>query len=168
MHRPPLWAKMLLRILLPPARNEPQQSINNSWSCILANLRAMERRHLIIDISTAFLGKYASDYIVSASYNWVPTERQQFFWGLNKLYSNELHCIVTELSLPRSVISICPCIQLHQYACNVSQIWLFLLVFQESIYKNPHSTLQSPNLWQCHESDYPAIKYLPWHWIEDL
>jgi len=41
------------------------------------------------------------------------------------LHSNELNRIVTELSLTRSVFSICPCIQLHKYACNVSQIWFF-------------------------------------------
>ena len=48
-------------------------------------------------------------------------------WVLSKLHSNELHRIVIELSLTRSVFSICPCIQLHKYACNVSQIWLFCL-----------------------------------------
>jgi len=83
----------------------------------------MEPRYPIINLSAAFKGKNARNNIASASYNSVPMERQHFLWGLNRLHSNDLHCIVSELSLKLSVFSICPCIQLHKYACNVSQIW---------------------------------------------
>jgi len=77
------------------------------------NLRAMEQRYPIINLSAAFMGKNVSDDIASASYNSALTERQQLLWGLSVLHGNELHCIVTELSLNRSVFSICPCIELR-------------------------------------------------------
>jgi len=115
---------MLVTILLPPPKNECQQSVNNFWSWILDNLRAMERRYPIFNLSAAFIGKNSTDYIGSASYNSTPTEGQQFSWGLNTLHSNELHCVVPESSLMQSVFAICCCIQLHKYACNVSLIWL--------------------------------------------
>jgi len=86
-------------------------------------------------------GKNASDDITTASSKWVPTEGQQFFGELIKLHSNELQCIVPKLTYKWSVFSICLCIQLHKYACNFSQIWLFLLVALESIFKNQLSTL---------------------------
>jgi len=118
---------ILVTITLPPPRNERQRSVNDFWSWILDNLRALERRYPIINFSAACTGKNASDDIASVSYNWAPTERWQLLWGLSKLHSNELHCIVTELSPTRSVFSVCPCIQLHKYACIVSQIWFFCL-----------------------------------------
>jgi len=38
------------------------------------------------------------------------------------LYSNELYCAVPKVSFIQLVISVCPCIQLYQYASNVLQI----------------------------------------------
>jgi len=70
----------------------------------------MERRCPIIHLAGASMGKNATDNIASALSNWASTERQQFLWGLNKLHSNELNRIVTELSLMQSVFSICLCI----------------------------------------------------------
>jgi len=140
MYRLPVWAKMLVRILLPPHKNECQSSVNNCWSCLLDNLRAMIWHKCIINLSAAYIGKNGSDNIVPASYNSAPRECQQSMWKLSTLHSNELHCIVPTLSFTRSVFSICPCIQHHKYACNVSQIWLFLLLSLLSMFKNPHCT----------------------------
>jgi len=100
-------------------------SVNHFWYCILHTVRAVERRYPIFNISAAFMGKNARDDIASASYNSAPMERQQFLWELNMLHSNELHCVVPELSLMQSVFAICCCIQLRKYASDVSQIWLF-------------------------------------------
>ena len=119
MHQPPLWAKILLTIPLPPPKIDRQRRVNIFWSCILDNLRAMEQRYPIINLSAAFTGKNAIDDITSGSYTWAPTYHQQLLWGLSKLHSNELHCIVTALSLTRSAFWICPCIQLQKYACIV-------------------------------------------------
>jgi len=79
----------------------------------------------MINLSAARTGTEASDNITSASYNWVPTEPLRFLWGLPKLHCNDLHCIVPTLSVTQSVFWICSCIQLHKYACNVSQVWHF-------------------------------------------
>jgi len=86
------------------------------------------------------MGKNAADNIAYGSYNWVPTEHLQDSWRFNKLHSNELPCIIPKSSVMRSVFSICPCIQLHKYGFNVSQIWPFLLVALESIFKNALSS----------------------------
>jgi len=141
MYWPPLWAKMLVAILLPLPRNKRQQSVNDIWSSILDHLRTMEWCSLTINLSAALMCKHASDDIAWVSYNWAPLQHQQSLLGLSTLHSNELHCIVPKFSLMWSVFSICPCIQLHKYACNVSQIWLFLLLTLELIFKNPHSAL---------------------------
>jgi len=116
---------MLVTILLPPPKNERPPSVNDFWSCILHTLRAMERHYPIFNILAAFMGKNARDDIASASYNSEPTKHQQYLWGLNKLHSNELHCVVPELSLTQSVFAIRCFIQLRKYACDVSQIRLF-------------------------------------------
>jgi len=78
-----------------------------------------------MNLPAAFNGKNASDDIASASYNWAPTEHQQFLWRLRTLYSNVLHCAVPKSGFAQSVFAICPCIQLHKYACNVLRIWFF-------------------------------------------
>jgi len=96
--------------MLPPPKNERQWSVNDFWSCISDNLRGMEQGYPIINLSAAFTDKNATDDIASASYNWAPTKHHQLLWGLSKIHSNELHRIVTELSLTRSLFSICPCI----------------------------------------------------------
>jgi len=124
MHRPPQWAEMLVTISLLPPKNELPLSVNNSWSCILDNLRAMERRYPIINLLAAFTGKNADD-IASSSYDWAHTERQRFLWGLCKLHCNQLPCTVTESSPTCSVCSNFSIIHLHKYACNVSQILFF-------------------------------------------
>jgi len=69
MHRLPLWAKMLVMILLPCPKNERQRTVNDLWLCILDDLRAMERCYPIINSTAAFKGKYATNDIASASYN---------------------------------------------------------------------------------------------------
>ena len=135
MHRPPLWAEILVTITLPTARNECQWSVNNFWSCILDNLRAMERRYPIINLSAALMGKNPSDDIASASCNWAPTERQQSRWRLSKLHGNELDHIVVGLCHMRSVFSTCPRIHLHKYACIVSPIWFFACSCRVNIYE---------------------------------
>lgn len=127
MHRPPPRAKMLVIILLTATKNECQWSLNYFILCILDNPMAMERCYPIIKVSASLTGKNGADDIAAASYNWVSTKHQQCSWGLSRLHSNNLHSIVTELSLTQSVLSICPWIQLHIYACNVSQIWFFCL-----------------------------------------
>jgi hypothetical protein len=109
------------------SQNECQRSFNNFWSCILNNLTAIECRIPTINLLAAFNCKNASDDIASAFYNWAPTEHLQFLWMLRILYSNVLHCAVAKSCFTRSVIAICPCIQLHKYACNVLQIWFFCL-----------------------------------------
>jgi len=121
-------------------QNERQRSINNFWSCILDNLTAIECRIPTISLSAAFNGKNASDDIASASYNWAPTEHQQFLWRLRMLYSNVLHCAAPKSSFTRSVFAICPCIQLHKYACNVLQIWFYCL-WLYSVFKIPQFTI---------------------------
>jgi hypothetical protein len=126
-----LLAAFLVKIacdkLVTMYQNESQRSVNNFWSCILDNLTAIERRIRTTRLLAAFNGKNASDDIASTSYNWAPTEHQQFLWRLRKLYSNELHCAAPKSSFTRSVFAICPCIQLHKYAWNVLQIWIFWL-----------------------------------------
>ena len=124
-----------------PLSNELQWSINDSWPCILDNVRAMEWWWPTINILVASTGKNGSGDLAIALYHWAPTELQQHLWGLSNLHSNELQCIVPKFSVTRSVLSICPCIQRHKFACNVSQIPLFLLVALESILNNPYCNL---------------------------
>ena len=99
----------------------------NFWSCILDNLTAMEHRLPRMNLSAAFNGKNATDDVASSSYNWAPTQRQQFQWMLRTLHSNDLHCAVSKSSFTWSVFTICSCIQLPKYACNILQIWFFCL-----------------------------------------
>jgi len=61
----------------------------------------------IFNLLAAIMGINATDDIVSGSYNSPPTVHQQFLWGLNMLHSNELRCVVPELSLTQSVFAIC-------------------------------------------------------------
>jgi len=78
-----------------------------------------------MNLFAVMMGKTSSDDIASTSYNCAPTEHQPLLWRLRKLCSNQLHCAVPKSSFSQSVFLICPCIQLHQYACNVLQIWFF-------------------------------------------
>jgi len=107
------------------SQNERQWSINNCWSWILDNLTTMECRYPTMNLLAAFKGTNSSDDIASTFYNWVPTQRQQFWWMLRILNSNELHYVVPKSSFTLPVFAIYPCIQLHKYACNVLQIWFF-------------------------------------------
>jgi hypothetical protein len=67
----------------------------------------------------------------------------------------------------RLVFSLCLCIQLYKYACNVSQIWMFLPVALESWFKNPLCTLQQHNFWQTLRLDYPASECVPQRRIQN-
>jgi len=125
MYRLPPCANMVVKLSLPPFKNERQQIVNVFRSCMVDNRRAIDGCYPNTYISAAFMGKNASDNIASASYSSVPRQRQQFSEGHSTLDSNELLCMVPDLSRKRSVFSICHCIQLHKYSCNVSQIWLF-------------------------------------------
>jgi hypothetical protein len=98
---------------------ERQWRVNDVCSCITDYLMGREQTYSTINQSGAFIGKNASDDIVSASYNGVPTLCQQCLWRLRTLNSNKLSFAVSKLSLTWSVFTICPCIQLHTYACNV-------------------------------------------------
>jgi len=80
-----------------------------------------------MNLSTVFIDKNASDDNISASYNWAPMLRQQFWWKLRTLHSDELQCAFHKSSFRRSVFAICPCLQLYKYGCNVLQIWFFYL-----------------------------------------
>jgi len=124
LYRPSWSEKLLQMILLPPPENHHQRGVNNSWSCILHNLRAMEWHWPTIHLLAAFMGKTASDDVTSAYYNCAPMQHEQFRWRLSKLHSTAMHCVVPRLSFLRSVFSICPCIQLHKSACHALQIWL--------------------------------------------
>jgi len=75
----------------------------------------MERRYTIMNLSAAFIGKNASDDMVSASYNSAPMVRQ------DSERNTVTNCIMAFLNgvLRGSVVAICPGIQLHKYACNV-------------------------------------------------
>ena len=137
MYRPPLWAKIPLTISVQPAENERQPSLNNFWSCILDHLRAMEWHWPVMNLLAAIMGKNGTDDIASASDYSALAEGQQFSWGASKLHCNKLHCIDLKLTVTRSVVSISPCIQLHKYACNFSQIWHFLHEALESILFEP-------------------------------
>jgi len=67
MYRPPFNAKMLERTSRLSPKIERQQSINDFWSCILHNQRAVRRLQSIIEVMAAFIGKNASDDITTAS-----------------------------------------------------------------------------------------------------
>jgi len=48
-------------------QNKCQHTVNNFWSCILDNQRAMQPGQPIIEVSAAFMGKNAADDIASTS-----------------------------------------------------------------------------------------------------
>jgi len=50
-----------------PPNNERQQRVNDFWSCILDNLRAVQRHTPILKILATFIGKNASDNITTTS-----------------------------------------------------------------------------------------------------
>jgi hypothetical protein len=49
--------------------NEPQQSVNNLWPCVLENQKAMRLHWPITKLLAGFLGKVAYDKIVTMSHN---------------------------------------------------------------------------------------------------
>jgi len=57
------------------ASMERQRRANDFGSCIMEYVTAMDRRLPTINVSAAYISINSSDYIPSASYNWVPTER---------------------------------------------------------------------------------------------
>jgi len=99
--------------------------LESRWFLVLylSDQRAMQWHSHKMEPSAAFMGKTASDDITTISKRYVLTERQPLLLGLSKLHSNELHCNDPKWSYQWSVFFICPCIELHKYACNVSQIW---------------------------------------------
>ena len=106
---------------------ECQWSVNDFWSCIFDTLTAMERSYLTIHLLAALISKNATDDNASAFYNWVPMDYLLFGCSLSKVHSIEVYYPVPMLSFTQSILSICPCIELHKYACNVWQIWFFCL-----------------------------------------
>ena len=72
-YRLPFYAKMVATTSLVCPKNERQRSVNNFWPCILEKARVVRRHWLIIELSSAFLGKDASSKIVT----WSQNERQQ-------------------------------------------------------------------------------------------
>jgi hypothetical protein len=84
----------------------------------------MEWHQPIIEICAAFMGKIEGDSIAAAFWNWAAMDSQRFVWGLSELHNNELQWVVYKLSYQQSVLSICLCIALYQYAWNVPMVWL--------------------------------------------
>jgi hypothetical protein len=97
-YRPPSWAIMLVTISLLPLKNDHKQSAKDYWSCVLDNQMVQEWGLCIIIQSATFVGPNANNNIATTIKNWVATEHQQYWWRLCKLHSNDLHCIVPELS----------------------------------------------------------------------
>ena len=91
-------ANTIRMILLPSPNTVHQWSINNFWCWMLNNQRVVQWRYPIIILSPTILGNNGSDNIVTASSTWALMQRPQFVYGLTKLYSNEVHCIVPILS----------------------------------------------------------------------
>jgi len=58
---------MVVTISLPPPKNERQWSVNDFWSHIADNSRAVQWHSPIIILLAAFLGKNASDDIAATS-----------------------------------------------------------------------------------------------------
>jgi hypothetical protein len=77
---PPLLAKRPTTISLPPPKNVGQWCVNNFWSCIIDNSRAVQRHTPIIIFLAAFLSKNASNDIATPPKN----ERQ---WNINDLWT---------------------------------------------------------------------------------
>jgi hypothetical protein len=122
-YQPLLWTKMLWMSSLPPSNNEHHQSVNNSLSCILDSLRAMEWHWPTSHQTAACMGNNGSDDITSAPLNWRPTVRQQWLWGLSMWHTKEMHHVAAKLSFTQSVFVICSWIQFNKYAYDVLQMW---------------------------------------------
>ena len=83
---PPQWSTMVLLAtclgkyaydkIVTMSQNEHQLSVNDLCAGILDNLTGMEHGYTTMILSTAFMGKNASDDISSASYNSAPTVHQ--------------------------------------------------------------------------------------------
>jgi len=108
-------------------QNDRQRSVHHFWPCILDNVTGKECRCTTMNQLEACIGKNETDDIASAFYNWAPTVRELFMGRRRTLNSNTLHYAVSKWSFTWSVIVICPCIQLHKYACNVLLIWYISL-----------------------------------------
>ena len=64
---PPVVATMIMTILLPPPKNERQQSVNDVWCYILGNPWAVQRHQSINHALAAFLGKNETKEIATIS-----------------------------------------------------------------------------------------------------
>jgi len=120
-----LWLTPIVIISMLPPKNKWQWSVIDFWTFILDNQWAKRGRQPIINVMATFVGKNACYSVTTTSKEWVPTERQQVLQWYKKLHGNELHCIVSKLSFEWILFAIWLCIQLHNYACDVSLIWLF-------------------------------------------
>ena len=86
-YRPPFYPKMVAATSLLCPNNERHRSVNNFWPCILEKAWVVRRHWPLLDLEAAFLGKNASDKIVTMSYN----ERQ---WSFNSFWL----CILDDLT----------------------------------------------------------------------
>ena len=77
-----IWAKMLVRISLPPARSGRQRSINDFWSCILDNQRAVQQHSPITNVLATFIGKKVSKDCVTLTWNSMSTEHQRSIYHI--------------------------------------------------------------------------------------
>jgi len=114
-----------------------QRSINYISFSLPDYLIAMDGSLPTMNVSPAIISKNTSDNIVFTSFNRDPIRGQHIFCTLSAVHSNELHCVVPKLSFPPSVISICPCIQVHIYQCNISNIWFFCLYREGQFFRIP-------------------------------
>jgi len=74
---PPIWVKMAATISLPPPQNECQRSVNHFWCCIMDTPSTVHRHLPISNVSAAFMGKNASDYIATTSKKYASMECQR-------------------------------------------------------------------------------------------
>jgi len=78
---------MLVTISLPPPRKECQSSVNDFWSCIINDSKALQWHTSIIAILATFIGKNASNNFATTFSKLASTEYQWCF-GLHHGYSH--------------------------------------------------------------------------------
>jgi len=57
LYWPPLWAKLLWTISLPPPQHECKRSVNDFWVCMMDWQSTVHQSKPIINVSAAFMGK---------------------------------------------------------------------------------------------------------------
>ena len=78
MYRLPFNRKMLAKTSQLSPKNERQWSVNNFWSCILHNPRAVQQSLSIMKVLDTCIGKNAKHEISTTFEKWASTESQQF------------------------------------------------------------------------------------------